>query len=134
MRRIVCDKCNNKFKVAYKDVRTETIGDIEIKYFICRKCKEKYIIYYEDETLKELKELYKELIYEEQSGFTDRTTKSERERVFTEMIAYVNTLKEVCNKYLNTDCEMKDIEKHMEELLREEPSEVYETKKNMQVW
>ncbi|MCE4883735.1 variable large family protein [Clostridioides difficile] len=127
MRRIVCDKCNNKFKVAYKDVRTEIIGDIEIKYFICRKCKEKYIIYYEDETLKGLKELYKELIYEEQNGFTDRTTKSEREKVFAEMIAYVNTLKEVCNKYLNkTEHEMKDIEKYMEELLREEPSEVYE--------
>ncbi|HBF0595645.1 TPA: hypothetical protein KNN84_003693 [Clostridioides difficile] len=127
MRRIVCDKCNNKFKVAYKDVRTETIGDIKIKYFICRKCKEKYIIYYEDETLRELKELYKELIYEEQGGFTDRTTKSVREKVFAEMIAYVNTLKEVCNKYLNkTEYEMKDIEKHIEELLREEPSGVYE--------
>lgn len=52
MQKVVCDKCNHKFKI--KKIKSKKIvGEVTKKYFVCPKCKHEYLVTYEDSKIKE---------------------------------------------------------------------------------
>lgn len=52
MQKVVCDKCNHKFKI--KKIKSKKIvGEVTKKYFVCPKCKHEYLVAYEDSKIRE---------------------------------------------------------------------------------